>query len=89
MALGARRNDVRRLVISDGMFVVMAGAALGIVAAVLAGRRVAPLLFEVSPSEPATYAGVVAVLVATSFVACYLPARRASRVDPVTALRAD
>lgn len=89
MALGARPGDVSRMVVADGMRVVLAGVVLGAVATVGAGHIVESMLFNVSLVEPTTSLGVLTLLAVTALGACYFPARRASRVDPVTALRAE
>ena len=86
-ALGARPGDLLRLVIADGMRVVIVGIAVGVTAAVAGARLVETLLFGIAPSDPLTYVGVIATLVAAGLVACYLPARRAAGVNPVVALR--
>ena len=87
VALGARAPDVVRLVIHQGMRPVAWGLAGGLVGALGLTRVLATLLFDVKPSDPATYAGVVALLAGAALLACYLPARRATKVDPVIALR--
>ncbi|MGH9349116.1 MAG: FtsX-like permease family protein, partial [Vicinamibacterales bacterium] len=89
MALGARPGDVLRLVVGEGMTLVAAGAAAGVVAALAAGRLVAALLFDVSATDPVTYGLVTAVLALVALGACWLPALRAARVNPMSALRAD
>ena len=89
MALGATPARVLRLVLGEAGAVVGIGVALGIVGAAAASRLLASLLFEVRPGDPLTLAGVSLVLVAVALVAAYVPARRAARVDPVQALRAD
>jgi putative ABC transport system permease protein len=89
IALGARVIDVASLVVRDSLTVVGAGVALGLIAAIAAGKWVAPLLFQISPRDPIVLASVVVVLVAAGLAASWLPARRASRVDPNVALRAD
>jgi ABC-type lipoprotein release transport system permease subunit len=89
MALGARAQEVRRLVLWHGMRLTLGGIVLGIAVAIVAGRFVEPLLFDVSPREPAVIAAVVALLLAAAVVACLVPARRAARIDPVCALRGD
>jgi predicted permease len=89
MALGARRGDVVRLVLRQGLGVAAAGIALGVVAALVAGRWVAPLLFDVSPRDPVVFGGVAAVLLASALVATLVPARRATRANPSDALRAE
>jgi putative ABC transport system permease protein len=87
MALGADRGGVLRLVVREGMLVGLAGILAGIAAAALLGRAVSALVFGVSVWDPVTYAGVSAVLGVVAFAACVMPAIRASRVDPMVALR--
>jgi putative ABC transport system permease protein len=87
MALGARDSVVARMVVREAFVVVGAGLAFGAVAAFALTRVLASLLYEVSPTDPLTFAGVAAVLGAVALVASYLPARRAARVDPIVALR--
>jgi predicted permease len=89
VALGASAGTVLRLVVGEGVRVVMVGLALGAVAALLLAGRVSPLLYGVSAKDPVTYAGVVGVLLAVAVVASLAPALRAARVDPNIALRAD
>jgi predicted permease len=89
MALGAQAADVRRLLVARGLKLVAAGVAIGIAAALLLTRLMATLLFGVGPADPLTYACVSLMLGAVALAATYLPARRASRVDPIIALRAD
>jgi len=89
MALGANTADVLRLILRQGMALTGIGLAVGLVAAVAATRLVASMLFEVKPGDPATYAGVAALIAVVSLAASYIPARRAARVDPVSALRQD
>ena len=89
MALGARPGDVTAMVVRDGLLLALAGLALGALAALALGRWMRSLLYEVKPADPATFAAVGVVLLAVSLAACYLPARRAARVDPLDALRAD
>jgi ABC-type antimicrobial peptide transport system permease subunit len=89
VALGAQARDVIRLIVSEGLRIVLPGVALGAVLALLAGKWIAPLLFQVSPKDPPVLVGVVTILVAVAMVASWLPARRAARVDPNQALRAD
>jgi putative ABC transport system permease protein len=87
MALGARRADVLRTVVGQGMLPVIVGIAIGLPGALLAARLMASLLFEVATSDPLTFAGVCALLLVVGLTACYLPARRATKVNPVIALR--
>lgn len=87
MALGAGAADVQRMVLWQGIRPVVAGLAAGIVGALAAGRVLSSLLFQVSAHDPATIGGVAVVLLAVSALAALAPARRATRVDPITALR--
>jgi putative ABC transport system permease protein len=89
IALGADRQRVQRLVVGEGIALVAAGAALGLVGALLTTRVLRSLLFDLAPTDPPTYVAIVVVLGACALAASWLPARRASRVDPVIALRAD
>jgi predicted permease len=89
MALGARRCDVTRLVMGHALGIVGAGLLGGLVASLLAGRVLRNLLFEVQPADPTTFALVSLALLATGFVASYVPVRRALRIDPVAALRCE
>ena len=89
VALGARRVDLLRLVVGDGMRLAVGGLVVGIAGALAVARLLRSHLYGVGASDPLTF-GVVAVgLLAVAFVASYLPARRAARVDPVNALRAE
>ncbi|HEY1760677.1 MAG TPA: ABC transporter permease [Bryobacteraceae bacterium] len=87
MALGAGRGTVVRMVARQGMLVAGAGISVGLVAALGLMRLMASLLFDVKPSDPQTFAAVAAGLAGVAFLACWLPARRAARVDPMVALR--
>jgi putative ABC transport system permease protein len=89
MALGAQTSDVRRLFLRQGLLLTGAGVALGIVVALALTRVMSALLFGVSPTDPVTYVVVAATLASVALFATYLPALRASRVDPVVALRAE
>ena len=89
IALGAHPRDVVRLVIGQGMLITVAGIAAGVGVAVAASRLTGSLLYGVSPTDPATFIAVSALLAVVAFVACALPARRATRVDPVVALRSE
>jgi predicted permease len=87
MALGARAADVVRLVLREGMTPVAFGGIAGMLAAVLATRALRSMLFGVTPLDPVSFAAAPAVLAIVAALACYLPARRATRVDPLVALR--
>ena len=87
MALGARRTDVARLVVGRGLSQAVIGVVLGLSLAVLVSRRFADLLFKTSPSDPFIYGGVAGLLLLVAVVATLVPARRASRVEPVEVLR--
>jgi putative ABC transport system permease protein len=87
MALGARRGDVLRLIVGQGMTLAVIGVACGLGGALALTRVMRSLLFEVSATDPLTFAGVALLLAAVAAAACYLPARRAARVDPMIALR--
>jgi predicted permease len=87
MALGAQRQDVLRLVMRESMVLVAVGVAMGVAVALFASRLVATLLFGLAPTDAVTMILAIAVMAAVSAIAGYLPARRASRVDPMIALR--
>jgi len=87
MALGARRGEVQQFIIRRGMRWAASGAALGVVAALLTGKWLAASLYEVTPSDPATLAGVTLLLLLVAVVASWLPARRAASVAPMEAIR--
>ena len=87
IALGAQASRVHRLVLRQGMTPALAGVALGLVGAVGVSRFLEAFLFEVEPVDPLTYGAVALLLLAVAWLACYWPARRASRVDPLVAIR--
>ena len=89
MALGAQAADVRRLVLGQGMMLAGVGIAVGLVGALGVTRVMRALLYETSPTDPLTFAGVVPLLVAAALLACWVPARRAMRADPIVALRCE
>jgi putative ABC transport system permease protein len=87
MALGARGPDVLKMVIANGMKLAVLGLAIGLVASWGLTRYMSTLLFGVEPTDPLTFGVVSASLLAAALVACYVPARRATKVDPLVALR--
>ncbi|HEV8150688.1 MAG TPA: FtsX-like permease family protein, partial [Gemmatimonadales bacterium] len=89
VALGAEARDLVRLVLREGIKLALVGVVLGGAIVLVIGKWVKPLLFDTSPRDPTVFLGVSAVLVATALLASFLPARRAGRVDPIEALRAE
>jgi len=89
MALGERAGDVLRLVLAQGARLVALGVAAGLLGALALSGLLAPLLFGVSARDPLTFAAIAALLALVALVACLVPARRSTRVDPMTALRAE
>jgi len=87
MALGAGRFDVLLLILGPGLALTLAGAGLGIAGALALIRSMSAMLFGVQPTDPLTFAAVSIVLVLVSLLASYIPARRATKVDPIVALR--
>lgn len=87
MALGAGAGDLLRMVVSRGLRLTMAGIFIGAIAALLLTRLLGNLLYKVSPRDPVSFGLALVVMIAVAFIACFLPARRATRIDPVRALR--
>ena len=88
-ALGASRSDILALIFRQGMALAIAGVAIGLLGAIAASRALITLLFGVSPLDPTTYVGVIALLLAIAAFACLIPARRAAQIDPAITLRAE
>jgi putative ABC transport system permease protein len=87
MAIGADKSDVVKLFMREGLLLVLAGIAIGLAGAFALTRLMASLLFGVSPTDTATFALVSIALLVVALLACYIPARRATKVDPLVALR--
>jgi ABC-type antimicrobial peptide transport system permease subunit len=87
MALGAQRRDVLKLVLAQGARLALLGVAIGLGGALALTRWMETLLFEVRPTDPLTFTVTAAVLALVALIACYLPARRATKVDPMVAIR--
>ena len=87
LAVGAQRADVARMVLRQGAGLALAGAGVGLIGALAVTRAMLGILYGVSPADPLTFVAVTALLIGIAFAACYVPARRAVRVDPITALR--
>jgi putative ABC transport system permease protein len=89
MALGARAGDVIRMIFRQGVLQVVLGLVLGLAFAATVARFMSVILFQVQPRDPAVFGGVAALLAITGLCACLVPARRATRVDPLVALRSE
>jgi putative ABC transport system permease protein len=87
LALGAEGRNILRMVLRQGLGLAIAGAAVGLVCALIVSHLMAGLLYGVRPTDPLTFAGVTLLLIGVALLACYIPARRALRVDPLVALR--
>ena len=87
VALGAQRSDILRLALGEGLQIVLLGLAVGLAGAAIVTRVFRSMLFEVAPGDPATFLSASAILAGVVFFACYIPAQRATRVDPLIALR--
>jgi putative ABC transport system permease protein len=89
IALGANHQDVLRMILSEGLKVVMAGILVGVIGALALMRLLSSMLFGIGTADPLTFGGVALLLTAVALVACYVPARRAMRLDPLVALRCE
>ena len=89
LALGADRRDIFRLILGRGLALAATGAVIGVCGAFWLTRVMQSLLFSVSTTDPGTFVAVPALLVLVALMACYIPARRATKVDPMVALRCD
>jgi putative ABC transport system permease protein len=89
IALGAQAQDVLRLIVGQGMKFVLLGVAVGLAGALALTRLIAHMLFDVSATDPGAFAVVAALLVAVALLAALVPARRATKVDPLVALRCE
>jgi ABC-type antimicrobial peptide transport system permease subunit len=87
MALGARRGDILRVVLNDAALMVIAGVGVGLVGSLLLTRFLQTLLFDVKPTDPLTFGALTILLAGVALLASFIPARRASRIDPLVALR--
>jgi ABC-type antimicrobial peptide transport system permease subunit len=89
LALGAVPASVAGMIVREGVFVAVAGMTAGLATAIAGGRIIESLLFDVSPRDPVVFSATTLTVLAVAFVACWLPARRAARLSPLEALRAD
>jgi len=89
VALGALPGDVLRLVLGQGLRTIVAGVVIGIIGSIALTRTLSSLLFGISSTDPVTYGAVIALLAAAALLACWIPARRAAKVDPLVALRTE
>jgi ABC-type antimicrobial peptide transport system permease subunit len=89
MALGQDGASVRNQVLAEGLRMAAISTAIGLTTALLLARSVASLLYEVKAADPATFASMAALLIAAAIAGCYVPARRATRVNPIVALKTD
>ena len=89
VALGAQRSDILRMALGEGMLLVAIGLGAGLIGATIVTRFLRSMLFSVTPTDPATFGAIAALLAAVALFACFIPARRATQVDPLVALRED
>jgi ABC-type antimicrobial peptide transport system permease subunit len=89
IALGATKSNVRRLIVGQGLKLVLSGLVIGLVSALALKRVIGKLLFGVSPTDPRTFLVIALLMIAVALLACWIPARRATKVDPLSALRSE
>jgi ABC-type antimicrobial peptide transport system permease subunit len=89
LSLGAQRSDVLRLILGEGISLALIGSVIGLAAALGLTRLLAGMLYGVSPTDPGTFVAVGLLLTGVALFACYIPARRATKVDPMVALRSE
>ena len=87
MALGAQRSDVLKTILGEGALIVVAGVGAGLFGSVMLTRFLQTMLFQIEPTDPLTFAALTILLVGVALLASFIPARRASRIDPLLALR--
>jgi putative ABC transport system permease protein len=87
MALGARAGDVLKMILGEGLVLTLVGVVSGLAASLAATRILSSMLFGVSTTDPTTFVGVAGLVTLVTLLACYIPARRAARIDPAIALR--
>jgi putative ABC transport system permease protein len=87
VALGAQQRDILRIAVGEGFMLVLSGIISGLIGAAILARFLSTMLFNVSPNDPFTFVAIPVLLASVALLACYIPARRATRVDPLVALR--
>jgi ABC-type antimicrobial peptide transport system permease subunit len=87
LALGAERKNILHMILHQGLALAAIGAGIGLIAALIVARLMRSVLYGVGPTDPITFVAVPAIFIAVAVLACYLPARRATKVDPMIALR--
>jgi putative ABC transport system permease protein len=87
LALGAQKSNILRIILQQGLQLAVAGAVIGLVCALIVSHLMASFLYGVKPTDPLSFGGVAALFVGIALLACYLPARRAMKIDPMVALR--